>query len=121
MGITAHGSDRATYEAPDEMLWIEMSNTDANRVICQTPILDVVTSDHKPVKIDYQNGDAYIKFAIVRNKRSGKRKYHTEYTELFIVCEGNDIHSVMAIPKKMSSRTIRLAPSPSVQLSPRLV
>lgn len=94
--------------ALNEMYWVEMSNTDVNRVICSTPIIDIVASDEKPIHIKYRNGEAYIKFLVERNKHTKRKKYFTKNTEFYVVCEGDMIYPVMGVPKKISSRTIRL-------------
>ncbi len=90
---------------PETTTQVALSNTDANRVICGTPITDVVYSQEKGLIIHFTKNDAYIKFQII--KEGPQLQYAFNPTEIFIVCNGNTYHLV-AMPKRIPSQTLRL-------------
>ncbi len=90
---------------PEITTQVLLSNTDANRVICGSPITDVVFSEEKGLKIRFTKNDAYIKFQII--KEGTQLQYAFNPTEIFFICNGNTYHLV-AIPKRLPSQTLRL-------------
>ncbi len=92
---------------PEIATSIEVSNTDANRIICPTPITDIVFSKEKGLMIQYTKKDAFLKFKII--KKSPTDFQHAFIpSELFINCDDN-IYHIIVTPKLIPSKTIRLA------------
>lgn len=92
---------------PEIVTTIELSNMDANRIICPTPITDIVFSEEKGLMIHYTKKDAYLKFKIIK-KEPTRNEYAKYPSELFINCD-NKVYHIIAIPKKVPSKTIQLA------------
>jgi len=90
-------------EAPTPVI---MSNSDVNRVSCNEQIVDALSSEEKGLIIKVVGKDAFLKFVVLKSSE-GKIKYSTTPTEVFIVC-GDSTYNLVAYPKKVPSRTIRL-------------
>lgn len=90
-------------EAPTPVV---MSNSDVNRVSCSDQIVDALSSEEKGLIIKVVEKDAFLKFKILKTPE-GKIKYSQTPTEVFIVC-GDSTYNLVAYPKKVPSRTIRL-------------
>ncbi len=97
---------RGTRVLPEIATKVELSNSDVNRIICPTPITDIVHSQEKGIKIHYTKKDAYLKFEII--KIDEKLHYSQIPSELFITC-GESVYHIIAVPKKIPSQIIHLA------------
>jgi len=98
-----------TVVKPGMTVQVYMSSKDNNRVSCPVKIRDVVYSREKGsgigVKVVRKN--AFIKFLV--SEIGGKRIYATEPSEFFITC-GDDVYSIIAVPKEIPAQTIVLSP-----------
>ncbi len=92
---------------PERVVWIDLSNTDINRVVCvEGEIENVYFSSEKGIEVPVEGKEAYIKFKILQLPEGG-RKYVTTPSEFYIVCAG-ETYGFIARPKKIPSRTIYL-------------
>lgn len=91
---------------PEVTTSVEMSSSDVNRIVCQSAIRDVIFSEEKGITVRVIGRDAFVKFLI--KKDGGEKIYTNTPSELFVVC-GNDVFSMIAIPKRIPSQTIRLS------------
>jgi conjugal transfer pilus assembly protein TraK len=90
-------------EAPTPVI---VSSSDINRISCSEEIVDALSSTEKGAIIKIVGKDAFLKFSILKSPE-GKIKYSTTPTEIFVVC-GDSTYNLVAYPKKVSSKTIRL-------------
>lgn len=98
---------------PEVATPVEMSATDANRIVCADVIEDVVFSKEKGLSIHYTKKDAFLKFQIV--KEGENLIYATTPAEVFVVCK-EAVYRIVAIPKRIPSATVRLLPGRSDQI-----
>ena len=101
-------SDDSVVVYPGVTNTIYLSSTDENLFTCQVPIKSIVSSTEKGVKIEFIPGTNYAflkwQFALKANKEI----YASIQTEVFVLC-GDDIYKLIAIPKKITSVTVRLS------------
>jgi conjugal transfer pilus assembly protein TraK len=83
-----------------------MSSSDINRISCGEEVKDALSSTEKGAIIKIIGKDAFLKFSILKSPE-GKIKYATAPTEIFVVC-GESTYNLVAYPKKVPSKTIRL-------------
>jgi conjugal transfer pilus assembly protein TraK len=95
-----------TVIPPEVATKIRLSNSDLNRISCNSEIKDALTSTEKGVVIKITGKDAFIKFKVT--KRGDKLVYSTTPTELYVVC-GDETYSMVAVPQRVPSQTIRLS------------
>jgi len=93
----------APPEAPTPVV---LSSSDLNRISCGDHIQDALASAEKGAIIKIVGKDAFVKFSVLKTPE-GKIKYTTTPTEIFVVC-GDSTYNLIAYPKKVSSKTIRL-------------
>lgn len=86
---------------------IELSSSDVNRITCQGEIRDVVYSKEKGIAVKFSGRDAFVKFRT--GLKDGKTMYSTTPSEIFVVC-GDNVYSLIAVPKRIPARSIRLSP-----------
>jgi len=91
---------------PEVTTPVDMSSSDVNRVVCRGTIKDVIFSKEKGLSVTITGQDAFVKFLITR-KEDGER-YSNTPSELFVIC-GEDVYSLIAIPRRIPSQTIRLS------------
>ena len=91
---------------PEVATKIRLSSSDLNRISCSSEIKDALTSTEKGVIIKITGKDAFVKFKAL--KRGDKLIYSTTPTELYVVC-GDETYSMVAIPQRVPSQTIRLS------------
>jgi len=92
---------------PERVVWIDLSNTDVNRVVCtEGEIGNVYFSLEKGIEVSVEGKEAYIKFKILQLPEGG-RKYVTTPSEFYVICAG-ETYGFIARPKKIPSRTIYL-------------
>jgi conjugal transfer pilus assembly protein TraK len=95
-----------TVIPPEVATKIRLSSSDLNRISCSTEIRDALTSTEKGVVIKITGKDAFVKFRVT--KRGDKLVYSTTPTELYVVC-GDETYSMVAVPQRIPSQTIRLS------------
>lgn len=98
---------------PEVATPVEMSATDANRIVCADMIEDVVFSKEKGLSIHYTKKDAFLKFQII--KEGDQLIYASTPAEVFVVCK-ESVYRIIAIPKRIPSTTVRLLPGRSDQI-----
>lgn len=86
---------------------VELSSSDVNRITCQGEIKDVVYSREKGITVKFSGRDAFVKFRT--GLKDGKTTYSTTPSEIFVVC-GDNVYSLIALPKRIPARSIRLSP-----------
>ena len=86
---------------------VELSSSDVNRITCQGEIKDVVYSREKGISVKFSGRDAFVKFRTAL--KDGKTTYSTTPSEIFVVC-GDNVYSLIAIPKRIPARSVRLSP-----------
>ena len=92
---------------PDVAQPVELSSSDVNRITCQGEIKDVVYSREKGITVKFSGRDAFVKFRT--GLKDGKTTYSTTPSEIFVVC-GDNVYSLIALPKRIPARSIRLSP-----------
>lgn len=91
---------------PEVTTRVRLSSTDVNRLVCSDGIKDVVFSQEKGVKVKVTDGNAFIKFQAVKK---GDEMIYTEVPSEFHVVCGEEIYSLIGIPKRVPAQTIRLS------------
>ncbi len=95
-----------TVLLPEVTTKVKLSNTDVNRLVCPDGIRDVVFSQEKGVKVKITDGNAFIKFQVIKK---GEEMIYTEVpSEFYVVC-GEDIYSLIGMPQRVPAQTIRLS------------
>jgi len=102
----SHEGEWPAVIPPEVTTKIRLSSSDLNRISCSSEIKDALTSTEKGVVIKITGKDAFVKFKVL--KRGDKLVYSTTPTELYVVC-GNDTYSMVAVPQRVPSQTIRLS------------
>jgi len=102
--LPTHG---AVTIMPEVAQPVELSNSDVNRITCQGEIKDVVYSKEKGISVKFSGKDAFVKFRT--GLKDGKTTYSTTPSEIFVVC-GDNVYSLIAIPKRIPARSVRLSP-----------
>lgn len=92
---------------PEVSSQINLSSSDANRIVCSQEIRDVIFSAEKGVSVKAVGKNAFVKFRITR--KDDRELYSSTPTELFIVC-GESVYNLIGIPRRIPSQTIRLSP-----------
>jgi len=110
--LVLSGSAAADTGIPPEVpTMVDFSSKEINRIICSSPINDLILSKEKGLTGHFTGNSAYIKFTI--EEVNGKRIYATEPSELYVVCDGST-YSIVANPSSNKpSATVRLAPAKS--------
>lgn len=91
--------------SPEVSTPVEMSSSDMNRIMCPTDIKDVVFSKEKGLTVKIIGHNAFVKFLVT--KRGDKEIFSSTPSELFVACD-ESIYTIIAIPKRIPSQTIRL-------------
>lgn len=95
-----------TVVLPDVTTRVRLSNTDVNRLVCPDGIKDVVFSQEKGVKVKITDGNAFLKFQVIKK---GEEMIYTEVpSEFYVVC-GGDIFSLVGMPQRVPAQTIQLS------------
>ncbi len=95
-----------TVVLPEVATKIRLSNTDVNRLVCPEGIKDVVFSQEKGVKVKISDGNAFVKFQVIKK---GDEMIYTEIpSEFYVVC-GGDIYSLIGMPQRVPAQTVRLS------------
>ncbi len=95
-----------TVVLPEVATKIRLSNTDVNRLVCPEGIKDVVFSQEKGVKVKISDGNAFVKFQVIKK---GDEMIYTEIpSEFYVVC-GEDIYSLIGMPQRVPAQTVRLS------------
>lgn len=102
---------------PEVTTPVEMSNSDANRIVCASTIEDVIFSKEKGLSVHFTKRDAFLKFQIL--KEDGQLTYSTTPAEVFVVC-GDHVFRIIAIPKRVPSKTVRLTSGGADQIKSNL-
>jgi len=95
-----------TVIPPEVATKIRLSSSDLNRISCSSEIRDALTSTEKGVVIKITGKDAFVKFKVT--KRGDQLVYTNTPTELYVVC-GDETYSMVAVPQRVPSQTIRLS------------
>ena len=105
--ITKLQAEGAVTVMPEVAQPVELSSSDVNRITCQGEIKDVVYSREKGITVKFSGRDAFVKFRT--GLKDGKTTYSTTPSEIFVVC-GDNVYSLIALPKRIPARSIRLSP-----------
>jgi len=105
--ITKLPAEGAVTVMPEVAQPVELSSSDVNRIICQGEIKDVVYSREKGITVKFSGRDVFVKFRT--GLKDGKTTYSTTPSEIFVVC-GDNVYSLIALPKRIPARSIRLSP-----------
>jgi conjugal transfer pilus assembly protein TraK len=105
--ITKLPAEGAVTVMPEVAQPVELSSSDVNRITCQGEIKDVVYSREKGITVKFSGRDAFVKFRT--GLKDGKTTYSTTPSEIFVVC-GDNVYSLIAVPKRIPARSIRLSP-----------
>lgn len=98
---------------PEVATPVEMSASDANRIVCAGVIEDIVFSKEKGLSVHYTRKDAFLKFQII--KENDRLIYAETPAEVFVVCK-ESVYRIIAIPKRIPSQTVRLLAGRSDQI-----
>jgi len=94
------------FVPPETPTKVIMSNTDVNRIVAPEYIKDVVFSKEKGVVVKFTNNNAFVKF-LIKKDPEGRIEYTSTPSELYVVTE-DTVYTIIAIPKRVPARTIRL-------------
>lgn len=95
---------------PESPTKVVLSNTDINRVACESPISDIFYSSEKWLTHEIVGRNAFLKFRFMETD-PGRVERARQPTEAFIVC-GGIVYTVIAEPKKLPAQTLRLVGEP---------
>lgn len=103
----ANTSVHVMQEVPTK---VTLSNTDINRITCPDGALvkDVVYSSEKGVSVKIEGSNAFVKFLVVKETITGKQKHRAEPVEFYVICEENQIFTLIGTPQKIPAQHIRL-------------
>lgn len=102
---------------PEVASQIQLSSSDVNRIVCPVDIKDIIFSKEKGITVKLAGSNAFVKFLVM--KKDGKDLYASTPSEIFVVC-GDDIYNIIAVPKRIPSQTIQLAPGKTDALKKNL-
>lgn len=92
---------------PEKTIWIRLSSTDLNRIVCLSgKITDARYSQEKGVKIDIVGNQAYLKLMALR-KSDGTVEYSKTPVDVYLSC-GGETYGFIGRPYRIPSRTIYL-------------
>lgn len=108
-GFSTHPAPPASVSASPEVVeQVRLSSTDVNRIVCGSgDITDVVFSKEKGMDVKVSGKNAFVKF-LVKKRPDGKLEYSETPSEFFVVCGGRT-YTLMSLPGRMPSRTVRLS------------
>lgn len=90
---------------PERSTTIAVSNRDINRIHCSTVLNDVLWSKEKPVSVEIDGANVFVKFLV---KRIGEREsFTTTPVDLHVFC-GGEVYTLILTPNSMDSVTLRL-------------
>ena len=103
--------ERVQIVKPERTTIIELSNTDINRIHCESgDINDVYFSEEKGVSVTTDKDNAWIKF-LIREKRNTagdpENEYITDRTEFYVTCDG-EVYTLLAHPVNTTAKSILL-------------
>jgi len=93
---------------PEKTVWIELSNTDVNRIVCVNgKIGNIFFSQEKGMIVKISGNEAYIKFKSLLDPLTNKITRITTPAEFYIRCAGKT-YSFIAKPKAIPTKTVYL-------------
>lgn len=97
---------------PEITTVVTLSASDVNRITCPAGTegeVNVVFSAEKGITTKVVGRDIFVKFTVFKRTENGVEslQYSTVPTDMYITC-GTDIYSLIAVPKKIPSVTVRL-------------
>ena len=93
---------------PEKTVWLHLSNTDVNRIVCtKGKITYVFTSQEKGVVTEIKDNELYVKFKALLNPQTGSVKRIKTPTEFYVRCAG-ETYSFIARPRAIPTRTVYL-------------
>lgn len=89
---------------------VYLSNRDINRITCPNggPVKDVVYSTEKGVSVKIEGSNAFVKFLVVKDAITGKEKKRSAPVEFYVICEENDIFTIIGLPRDVPARHVQL-------------
>jgi len=91
---------------PEKTVWVEISSTDVNRVVCMNGTITDINFSQEKGLIGKNNGrEAFLKIQAIEEK--GKIKYSTTPVEVYITC-GGETYGFIGTPKRIPTKTIYL-------------
>jgi len=91
---------------PDSAKTVRLSNTDINRVVCQSgEINDVFFSQEKGVTVVNKGGNAFVKY-LVKQTAEGN-EYITQATEIHVICDSKT-YTLIGQPSQINAQTVYL-------------
>ncbi|MDA8091572.1 MAG: type-F conjugative transfer system secretin TraK [Nitrospiraceae bacterium] len=98
--------DSLAVVPPEIATPVYLSSSDINRIVCPSYIKDVIYSKEKGLTVKIEGRNAFVKFLVT--KEGNKDDYSTTPTELYVLC-GKDTYNLIALPKRIPSRTVTLS------------
>jgi conjugal transfer pilus assembly protein TraK len=93
---------------------VRISLRDISRIVCPGKVEGKVFSGEKPIEVKEFNDSLYVKNLPV--KQDGEYIYDKGPKDLIVICEGNQVFSLLLIPDDVPSVTIYLQGSGSAKL-----
>lgn len=90
---------------PETKTFLELSNKDINRLVCDSAVSDVVYPEDKGLSVRYVQESAYVRFAYLKNAK--ETEYSSEPAGIHVVC-GGETFSLVLIPKPITPQTVYL-------------
>jgi conjugal transfer pilus assembly protein TraK len=109
-GVLQDTSVHVMQEVPTKVI---LSSTDINRITCPNGSLvkDVVYSSEKGVSVKIEGSNAFVKFLVVKDTVTGRQKHRADPVEFYVICEDNQIFTLIGTPQKIPARHIQLVSS----------
>ena len=105
------GKERLQIVKPERTTIVELSNTDINRIQCESgDINDVYFSEEKGISVTTDKDNAYIKYLIMeKNSAAGhpENEYVSARTEFYVTCDG-EVYTLLAYPVDTAAKGILL-------------
>jgi len=92
---------------PEMTQAVTVSSVDVNRIVCPKDVRDVVYSKEKGLTVKIMGRSVYVKFPIV--KEGDREVTAAQPADLYVVC-GDDVYSLILLPKPVPAQTVRLSP-----------
>ena len=104
--------ERLQIVKPERTAVVELSNTDINRIHCESgEINDVWFSEEKGISVTTDKDNAWIKYRIRERRNSAgdpDNEYVSSRTEFYITCDG-EVYTLLAYPVDTPAKGIRLS------------
>lgn len=93
------------FVPPEKTTSVVVSNRDVNRINCPGPIQEVFWSVEKPIAVNYEGNNAFVKFKV--RIEGDRNTYVREPADIHVVCRGQ-VYTMILLPREGNATTVRL-------------